>query len=70
MNKPLSVARMEFAECMSKLIAESGLPAFMLYDILRDATNRLAQMADEQYKREKEIYENAQKEEPAPEEES
>lgn len=62
MNKPITIARREFVESMSKLIAESGLPFSMLCDIFRDAAMQMQQMEDEQYEKDKEAYEKAMKE--------
>lgn len=59
MDKPITIARREFIETMSKVIAESGLPFSMLCDIFRDAAMQMQQLDNEQYERDKKIYEES-----------
>lgn len=56
MNKPITIARREFVEAMSKLIAESGLPFSMLCDIFRDAAGQMNQLEMEQYEKDMAAY--------------
>ena len=62
MDKPITIARREFIEAMSKIISESGLPFSMLCDIFRDATLQMQQLDNEQYERDKKAYEEFMKE--------
>ena len=59
MNKPLTIARREFIESMSKLTADCGLPFSMLVDIFRDAAAQAQRLEREQYERDKAAYEAA-----------
>lgn len=63
MNKPITIARREFVESMSKLIAESSLPFSMLCDIFRDAAMQMQEIDNEQYERDKKAYEESMKQE-------
>lgn len=58
MNKPLSIARKEFLETMSRLTSESGLPFSMLADIFHDVANQMDQLEAEQYKRDLKAYQD------------
>lgn len=63
MQKPITIARREFVEAMSKLISESELPTSMVIDILKDAVGQLYKIETEQYERDKKQYEEAMREE-------
>ena len=54
--KPLLVARQEFIDALSNLIAQSELPAFVLHDILKDAESELGVVVARQYAAEKAQY--------------
>lgn len=54
--KPLLVARQEFIDALSNLIAQSELPAFVLHDILKDAESELGVVVARQYAAEKVQY--------------
>jgi hypothetical protein len=60
--KPVSVARQEFIEKLIDLINSSQLSAFVLYPIMKDVANDLANSANQQYLAEKKQYEDALKE--------
>lgn len=48
MNKPLSIARKEFIEKVALAANESGLPAYMMYDILRGILGDLKDLVAQQ----------------------
>ena len=62
MTKPSTVARQEFIEKQVALINESGLPAFVLIDIVEEALDQLRKLAEEQYHKDKEAWDNYLKE--------
>ena len=59
MNKPLTVARQEFAENIVELINNSGLPAFVALEILKSCEVELNTLAQKQYEQEKAEYEKS-----------
>lgn len=60
MDKPITVARMEFAEAVVEAARESRLPAFILADVLRDLREQLQQEAAAQYQADRKAWEEAQ----------
>lgn len=48
MNKPISLARKEFIERIAQAANESGLPACMMYDILRGILGDLKDLVAQQ----------------------
>ena len=62
MNKPSSVLRQEFIEKQIDLINTSGLPAFVLVDIIEDTLQQLRILAKDQYEKDKAAWDEFQKE--------
>ena len=62
MIKPSTILRQEFIDAEVKLINESGLPAFVLIDILERTVAELRQLEVQQYEADKAAWEVAQKE--------
>lgn len=62
MNKPSTVVRQEYIEKQIELINSSGLPAFVLIDILEDTLQELRILAKDQYKKDKAAWEEFLKE--------
>lgn len=50
MNKPITVARQEFVEKIVDVCNTSGLPAFMMLDVLMDTKGVLEDLAAKQLK--------------------
>lgn len=63
MKKPITVARVEFAEAVVRAARESNLPAFILADVLRDLRERLMTESEQQYRNDQQAWEAAQAEE-------
>ena len=63
MNKPLTVARQEFADGLVALINESGLPAFIIREVIAKTDAELAKVEQTQYEQEKKAWEESQTEE-------
>lgn len=59
MNKPLTVARQEFAENIVELINNTRLPAFVMMDILKSCEAELTALSQRQYEQEKAEYEKS-----------
>lgn len=59
MNKPLTLARQEFAEHIVELINNSELPAFVALEILKSCEVELSALAQKQYEQEKAEYERS-----------
>lgn len=59
MDKPLTVARQEFAEQIVNVINESGLPAFIMSDILKTAIAEVDKIAQAQYEADRRKYEKS-----------
>lgn len=57
MNKPITLLRQEFMQKQIDLINNSGLPAFILADILREGVQELEKAAQEQYQADKAAWE-------------
>lgn len=60
MLKPITVAREEFKKDILQLCENSGLPPFVVEDILKYFLEQVHIAAIEQYKRDKEEYEKSQ----------
>lgn len=60
--KPMSVARQEFIDKLVNDVNECQLPLFVIEYVLQDMLNVVKTTAQEQYKAEKEQYENQLKE--------
>lgn len=63
MNKPTTVLRQEYIQSQIELINNSGLPAFVLVDIVEETLQELRRLAAEQYRKDKEAWEKFQKSE-------
>ena len=63
MNKPTTIIRQEFIQKQIELINGSGLPAFVLVDIIEETLRELRRLAAEQYRKDKEAWEEFQKSE-------
>lgn len=63
MTKPSSILRQEFIENQINLINTSGLPAFVLVDIIEDTLLELRKLAQEQYQKDCAEWEKFQKQE-------
>lgn len=59
MNKPLTVAREEFAEHIVELINNCGLPAFVSLGILKSCEAELTVLSQKQYEADKVEYEKS-----------
>lgn len=57
--KPITVAREEFKQNILQLCENSGLPPFIVEDVLKYFLEQVHIAAIEQYKRDKEEYEQA-----------
>ena len=62
MEKPLTIKRAEFTQNMAQVINESKLPAFVVCDILKQITAQMQELANAQYQRDLQAYEEAQAE--------
>lgn len=62
MERPLSVAREDFVEDLVKLINDSGLPMFVVLDVLKGAEVEVKDAAQRQYEQDKKAYEEAKEE--------
>lgn len=58
-QKPITVAREEFKQDILQLCENSGLPPFIVEDVLKYFLEQVHIAAIEQYKRDKEEYEKA-----------
>ena len=58
-RKPLTIARQEFLENIAKTINESGLPAFIIGDVLSGVLSEVRTLAERQYNSDKENYEKS-----------
>ena len=56
MEKPITLRREEFVNELVKLVNDSGLPAFVLRDILRDVTVQVDNLARQQYEADKKAF--------------
>lgn len=62
-KKPITLARQEFIDSLIKLCNDSGLPFFIIEDILKGIVQEVHIASVEQYKKDKEEYEQALKQE-------
>lgn len=62
MEKPLSVAREDFVNALVELVNNSGLPMFVVLDVLKGATEEVKDAAARQYEQEKLEYEKLKEE--------
>lgn len=59
MDKPTSVARIDFMNSLSQLITKSGLPPYVLEPIFEDITNDMTLLVKKQYKSDLQAYQEA-----------
>ena len=59
MDKPLTVARQEFAENIVEVINNSGLPAFVMLEIIHSCERELTKLSQTQYEKDKAEYEES-----------
>lgn len=62
-KKPITIARQEFIDNLIKLCNDSGLPFFIIEDIIKEIVQEVHIASVEQYKKDKEEYEQALKQE-------
>ena len=62
MERPLSVAREDFVNALVELVNNSGLPMFVVLDVLKGATEEVKEAASRQYEQEKLEYEKSKEE--------
>lgn len=58
-QKPMTVAKEDFASNLTDLINNSGLPAFVIEPIMKDMYFEVRDVAREQYKKDNEQYQSA-----------
>lgn len=58
-KKPVTILRQEFIENFAKLINESGLPAFIIGDVLSGILSEVRALAERQYNNDRENYEKS-----------
>ena len=58
-NKPITVAREDFARTIINEINASGLPAFVIADVLGGMTNDAQQRMNAEYRRDLQAYQDA-----------
>lgn len=63
MERPLSVAREDFVDALVALINNSGLPMFVVLDVLKGAEAEVKSAAQAQYEQDKKAYEESKNEE-------
>lgn len=63
-SKPITVAREEFKQDILNLCENSGLPPFIVEDILKFFVEQVHIASIEQYKKDKEEYEKSIKQQP------
>ena len=61
MEKPITVARNEFSEALVSLVNNSGLPAFVMRQVLAQMDSALAQLEQVQLEQDKAEWESQQK---------
>ena len=59
MERPLSVAREDFVNELVNLVNNSGLPMFVVLDVLKGALEEVKDAAARQYEQEKKAYEES-----------
>lgn len=60
-QKPITVARQDFIDGIVALINTSGLPAFVIVDIIKDVQAEMVRQANDQYEKDRAAYEEATK---------
>lgn len=63
MDKPITVARKEFIDKLVELINGSGLPAFILADVLAGCMKEVSELADKQYQADLKAYKESEEKE-------
>lgn len=61
MEKPITVARNEFSEALVSLVNNSGLPAFVMRQVLAQMDSALSQLEQAQLEQDKAEWESQQK---------
>lgn len=61
MEKPITVARNEFSEALVSLVNNSGLPAFVMRQVLAQMDSALSQLEQAQLEKDKAEWESQQK---------
>ena len=61
MEKPITVARNEFGEALVSLVNNSGLPAFVMRQVLAQMDSALVQLEQAQLEQDKAEWESQQK---------
>lgn len=59
MDKPITVARAEFAEQVVHAVNEAGLPAFVLAEVLKDILGEVEKEAVKQYRNDRQAWDAA-----------
>ena len=67
MEKPITVAREEFANALIQLVNTTKVPAFVILDVMGGVTQELQMVAKKQYDNDLAAYEADQKERPTEE---
>lgn len=67
MDKPITVARIEFIDKLVELVNNSGLPSFVIMPVLDDALREMKRITDEQYRNDFIEWNESQKKEEAEE---
>lgn len=70
MEKPITIRREEFGQAVAEAINNSGLPAFVIADLLEGMIGSLRQLEAEQARRDLALWEKEQKQEEAKAEET
>ena len=55
-NKPLTLLREDFIGNVARLINESGLPLFVVEDVMRQLTNSVSELARQQLEQDRKAY--------------
>lgn len=59
MEKPITVKRHDFIQSIVDLINNSGLPAFMVMEILKACINEMEPMVNSQYEKDLKAYQQS-----------
>ena len=57
MDKPITLAQREFKDKIVQAINDSGLPAFVISPVLRQALDKVEEIEEQQYLADKKAYE-------------
>ena len=60
MNKPITVAREEFIKSIIQTVQDSGLPAFVVVDVLEGVCRESKALAQQQYQADLKAYQDNQ----------